>query len=73
MATRYIRDSANEHALLRLHENDAYASRLAPIGDNLGRAPWRPSPKGYLPRRYWEDALQEDPADYPSLGDEPQQ
>jgi hypothetical protein len=39
MATKFNRDSANEHLLPRLHENDIYASRLVPIGDRLRRTP----------------------------------
>jgi hypothetical protein len=39
MATKFIRDSANEHLLPRLQENDIYASRWLPIGDRLRRTP----------------------------------
>jgi hypothetical protein len=39
MATKFIRDSANEHLLPRLHENDIYASRWVHIGDRRRRTP----------------------------------
>jgi hypothetical protein len=44
MATKSIRDCANEHALLRLQENEVYASQGVPIGNRSRRAPWPPSP-----------------------------
>jgi hypothetical protein len=43
MATKSIRDSANEHMLLRLHEYEV-ASQGVPIGNRSRRAPWPPSP-----------------------------
>jgi len=48
MATKSIRDSADQYMLLRLHENDIYASQVAPTGDRRRRAPWPPSP-GFIP------------------------
>jgi hypothetical protein len=45
MATKFIRDSANEHLLLRLHENDLYASQLVPIGDRPRRTPRPAAPE----------------------------
>jgi hypothetical protein len=39
MATKLNRDSANEHLLLMLQENDLYARQLVPIGDRFRRAP----------------------------------
>jgi hypothetical protein len=39
MATKFIRDPANEHLLLRLLETDTYASQWVPIGDRRRRAP----------------------------------
>lgn len=48
MASKFIRDSANEHLLPRLHENDIYASRLVPIGDCPRRAP-RPAAPNIIP------------------------
>jgi hypothetical protein len=43
MATKSIHDSANE-LLLRLHENEVYASQEVPIGNRSRRAPRPPSP-----------------------------
>jgi hypothetical protein len=39
MATKFIRDSADEHLLPGLHENDVYASQWVRIGDRLRRKP----------------------------------
>jgi hypothetical protein len=44
MATKSIRDPAKEHLLLRLHENEVYASQAVPIGHRLRRAPQPPLP-----------------------------
>jgi hypothetical protein len=39
MATKFIRDSADEHLLLKLQEYDFCASQWVPIGDRLRRTP----------------------------------
>ena len=44
MASKSIRNSANEQVLLRLHEDDLYARQVVPVGDRRRRAPWPPSP-----------------------------
>jgi hypothetical protein len=82
MATKFIRDSANELLLSRLLETDVYASQWVPIGDRRRRAPRPAAPDivrlvlreinagtGAFSVEQFDDYLQEDHAGYRSLVD----
>jgi hypothetical protein len=82
MTTKFNRDSANEHLLLRLREIEVDASQWVPIRDRRRRTPPPTAPNiiqlvlreinadtGAFSVEHFDDYLQEDHAGYPSVID----